>query len=359
MRGGHIALNLARRLSFEEPVDDPFYRSDQSNLKPSYVPRVPKGWPEEPVGNPAYTRPDNEPVGVMSCAQQLEVCNGKGGKGNCTGLRSLHDFRHNQKKILDPIFTPAQRSLILSYLLATSQWYEVGFLAHLFGKDVLLANRKVVTIGRSAKLTPNFWHEEVKNLVTIGIIGTIYELRSYALGHEAPQYQVPQTKYIYGQHSAAPAGALRDITAGHQYKKRNLGIDQDPYGRPHPPISREDPFCYKNVVLIDASSTHTTFMMIPFILIIFFGLAIAILSVIMEPLLSRIFMKFSVTKPNAIAWNLDGLNQLFRLAMESAGIISWDKGLTGPTPTTENGMLMALPDQRGEYAGFRRVGERL
>ncbi|RVD83866.1 uncharacterized protein DFL_005640 [Arthrobotrys flagrans] len=211
----------------------------------------------------------------------------------------MNYFRNNNFDALGPIFTPIQKSLASLYILAVSQWYEIGLLAEEFKEDILLANQKLINPGLSENLPPNFWHQEVKNLVAIGILGTIYELRTYAIN---------------------------------------------------------DPLCYKNMVLIDAAATHATFKMVPVVFIVLLGLSIMILSVLIEPLFSRIFMEFPATQAGAIAWNLNGLVQLFRLAMESTGIVSWDNGLIGSIPTTQNGMLMAVPDQ---HAGSRRVGERL
>ncbi|KAK6337435.1 hypothetical protein TWF730_002834 [Orbilia blumenaviensis] len=313
-------------VSFDTPINDMLYKTLTTPSKIT-TDRI--------LEQQRYTRQEDDPTGVLACKQHMDVCvSGAKKSSTCTGLQSIHSLRdpafveatlkknYSRSHSNNFDFTDHQKSLTLSYITAASQWYDIGDLAYLWGDNILLANSKIIQPGLSADLPDNFWHEEVKGLMAIGIISTLYELRSYAQGKNASIYDTPEASI-----------RIIDFVGDNKYKDTNKG-----------------PICLDNMILVDVSATHSTIAVIPLLFMIFFGLGIITVSSLLVPLLSR--------APSKIKdWQDDSIRQLpnpSRRDEERGDTNKRDGGFNERIPDAPPMMMVEMPSQQSEQTEPRQ-----
>ncbi|KAF3940615.1 hypothetical protein ABW19_dt0209883 [Dactylella cylindrospora] len=300
-----IVFTAINSISFPDRVEDPYFYARTSDAYPGRV-----------------TRDPLDPISTLACTQQLEACWSANQNASCTGLLDIESFFDRR---MEWGFTDLQYNLLKSYMIAAVQWYDVGRLAQIRRENLLLVADDLYNgVAKQPKQTQ--WIDEIRNMMAFGMIGAMYELRAYATGIGAEVYRdVPQ---------------------------------QDDMERITMPET-EDPICLNDYITVDAPLTHITFSLIPVVIIFAVGLVIIILSLVLEPILAHILVRFPKTRRAALVWRLDSTLQLFRFTMEAAGADKWDRGLIGSVPLTVRDEKMAIAVRAGRSVYFKKVGDQV
>lgn len=292
-----------------------------------------------------YRQSQKEPVNVISCAQQIQVCNPERrnlrsqDSRRCTNLTYIQSFGESASEndsttgfpsasIQSLELSELQTDLLNSYLTVADRWYPLGDLAKLRRNKLLKAERDIMG-GESKGVSPGHWREELAHMIRFSLIGTMHELRLYASGLNAPLFKDPNIQ----------TGELKRLTGT-------------------PPKDR-DPICKQNLIIVNSPLEHVTLRRVSIILILSIGGFIIIVSLLLEPLYSTLLRVHPKHRIGILAWRLDNVLQLFRFTMESAGIDTWKTGLISDTPVTyDKSCKMAVVEEQGVTVRFVRLANK-
>jgi hypothetical protein len=301
----HMLFLSAPEIRFSAPVNDPFFlankgaselhNQDTTSTFSSYV--------------------QNEPLGVMACAIQLQYCNPNLPKGsNCEPLRGFLDPRASEE--VKKIFTDDQQFAALKWAdtLWTGSIYTVNIMVGYIGSSSLLA-RYGLSYGYQGPLPDNQWQLETEHWVK----GTLASL---------------QDVFVTAANGIPTAlESFRESPAANETVA--LGM------------------C-KNQKIV--STAFSSFNVLGISLILLLGAWIIVLDMGLEPAVAlwqrRRYQKHQLNDQyygdgkeahplySALEWSHNSTLQLQRLAHEEAGYATWSS-CDGDTPVTLPGQQLA------------------